>query len=131
MKNALIFTLAITASACDRQETQAPATTDNSAAYAADNTKRNERDRNAETLTPGDQGGSEADRTITQNIRQNVVKADALSMTGKNVKIITVNGVVTLRGPVNTAEEKAVITGIAQGVTGVQRIDNQLEVATN
>lgn len=130
MKNVIILALAVAASGCDRMD-QASAKTENSDAYAADNTKRNERDRNSATLTPGDQGGSEADRTITQNIRQNVVKADALSMTGKNVKIITVNGVVTLRGPVNTAEEKAVIAGIAQGVAGVQRIDNQLEIATN
>lgn len=97
----------------------------------ADNTDKNERDRNGNTLTPGDQGGSETDRTVTQQIRQDLVKNDALSMTGKNVKIITVDGVVTLRGPVKSTDEKSQIATIAKGVGGVKRVDNQLEVATN
>jgi hyperosmotically inducible periplasmic protein len=97
----------------------------------ADNTDKNERDRNTNTLTPGDQGGSEADRTVTQMIRQDIVKNDALSMTGKNVKIITVDGVVTLRGPVKSPGERSQIAAIAQGVGGVKRVDNQLEVASN
>ncbi len=97
----------------------------------ADNTDKNERDRNTNTLTSGDQGGSEADRTVTQQIRQGLVKSDALSTTGKNVKIITVDGVVTLRGPVKSPDERTQIATIAQGVGGVKRVDNQLEVATN
>lgn len=97
----------------------------------ADNTDKNERDRNTNTLTPGDQGGSEADRNVTQQIRQDLVKNEALSMTGKNVKIITVDGVVTLRGPVKSTDEKSQIATIAKGVGGVKRVDNQLEVATN
>jgi osmotically-inducible protein OsmY len=51
-------------------------------------------------------------------------------MTAKNVKIITNEGVVTLRGPVKTSEEKAQIAAIAQRVAGVKRVDNQLELAT-
>lgn len=96
---------------------------------AADNTKKNERDRNAGALTPGDQSESPADIAITQKIRQDVVKADGLSMTAKNVKIITINGVVTLRGPVNTDKEKTDIAAIAQRAAGVSRVDNQLEIA--
>jgi osmotically-inducible protein OsmY len=97
---------------------------------AADNTGKNERDRKAEALTPMDQGENEADRTITQQIRSSVVKADDVSMNGKNVKIITVDGVVTLRGPVETAREKKDIAAIAKRVDGVKRIDNQLEIAS-
>jgi len=97
----------------------------------ADNSEKNERDRSAAALTPGDQGSTESDRTITQRIRQGVVKDDALSVTGKNVKIITVDGVVTLRGPVKTSDEKSSIVAIARGVQGVKRVDNQLEVAVN
>jgi osmotically-inducible protein OsmY len=82
-------------------------------------------------LTPEDQGGSEADRGVTQRVRQGVVKDDALSMTAKNVKIITREGVVTLRGPVKTAAEKAQIGAIAAKTDGVKRVDNQLEVAAN
>jgi len=94
---------------------------------APDNTAINKRD--ADRLTPGDQGESEADRTITQQIRQEVVKNDALSMTAKNVKIITVEGIVTLRGPVASDQEKTQIAEIAQRVAGVKHLDNQLEVA--
>lgn len=97
----------------------------------ADNTKKNERDRNADTLTPMDQGGSESDRTITQRIRQGVMKDDTLSMSAKNVKIITVDGVVTLRGPVKSEQEKAAIAAMAQKTDNVKRVDNQLEIAAN
>ena len=103
---------------------QAPAT-------AADDTDLNERDRSAAALTSGDQGGSEADRTVTQRVRQGVVDSDAISTASKNVKIITRDGVVTLRGPVKTPAEKAAILSIAQGVKGVKRVDNQLEALGN
>lgn len=96
---------------------------------AADNTERNQRDKSGTTLTATDQSESEADRTITQQIRKEVVAADAISTDGKNVKIITVDGVVTLRGPVKTAEERTEIAGFAQKVDGVKRVDNQLEIA--
>lgn len=102
---------------------------DDTSAVPADNTKKNERDRDPAALTPGDQGESEADRTITQNIRRAVVGKDGLSLTAKNVKIITRDGITTLRGPVKSEQEKAEIGALAQGVEGVKRVDNQLEVA--
>jgi len=94
----------------------------------ADNTDRNDRDRGGDTLTPLDQGKSEADRTITQQIRKAVVDNDSLSTNAHNVKIITVDGTVTLRGPVKTAEEKAMVEAVAQKTSGVKTVDNQLEV---
>jgi hyperosmotically inducible protein len=156
MKHVIIVSLVLAAAGCDRSAAKESANHDNPGAAnpaaanapantpaadihaatpavntAADNTKKNERDRDPSTLTPGDQGGSEADRTITQKVRQGVVKDDALSITGKNVKIITVDGVVTLRGPVKSDKEKSVIAGIAKGVDGVKHVDNQLEIAAN
>jgi osmotically-inducible protein OsmY len=104
---------------------------DKPAAADADNTKRNARDADGHTLTPMDQGESEADRTITQNIRKAVVDHDQLSTNAKNVKIITQDGVVTLRGPVKSAEEKATIASVAQKTGGVKRVDNQLEIERN
>ena len=101
------------------------------AAADADNTKRNARDADGHTLTPLDQGGSEADRTITQQIRKEVVASDRLSTNAKNVKIITQDGVVTLRGPVKSPEEKAAIASVATKTSGVKRVDNQLEVERN
>ena len=55
---------------------------------------------------------------------------DSLSMTAKNVKIITQNGVVTLRGPVKNAAEKAKIAQLAESAAGQAKIENQLEVKT-
>jgi osmotically-inducible protein OsmY len=118
----LFFGLLLAATGCDK----------GSAATApADNTKTNERDRNTAALTPGDQGENDIDRTITQKIRQGVMKDDALSMTAKNIKIITANSVVTLRGPVKSDKEQSDILSIARGTDGVKRVDNQLEIAAN
>jgi osmotically-inducible protein OsmY len=95
---------------------------------APDNTGRNVRDRGGATLTPGDQSESEADRTVTQQIRRAVVADDSLSTIAKNVKIITTDGVVTLRGPVQSPHEKAAIEAKARQFAGINQVDNQLEV---
>jgi len=99
------------------------------AAVAADNSGRNERDRNDATKTAGDQAENEADRTISQNIRQAIGKDDTVSTNGKNAKIITVDGTVTLRGPVKSEKEKTNIGAKAQQIAGVKSVDNQLEIA--
>jgi len=101
---------------------------DKAATADADNTGKNVRDRSDATLTPGDQGNSETDREITRNIRRALTKSDELSTTAKNIKIITVNGKVTLRGPVATEQEQQAIVAAAQTVAGVSGLENQLEV---
>jgi osmotically-inducible protein OsmY len=111
----------------DRNRPAAAADTD----ADADNTARNARDADGGTLTPMDQGESEADRTITQQIRRAVVDHEELSTNAKNVKIITQNGVVTLRGPVKSQEEKNAIAAVAQRTGGVKQVDNQLEIEAN
>lgn len=98
------------------------------AAVEPDNTKKNAGDDRPNAVTAQDQGGSEQDREITQQVRQLVVKDDSLSMAAKNVKIVTIEGVVTLRGPVKSAEEKTTLASFAKNVAGVKRVDNELEV---
>jgi osmotically-inducible protein OsmY len=98
--------------------------------YPADNTGKNARDANGDTMTTGDQSESKSDLAISQAIRQQIVADKSLSMNAHNVKIITSGGVVTLRGPVNTAEEKAKISATAQHVAGVKHVQNQLEIAS-
>ena len=88
-----------------------------------DNTAKNERDRSGETQTSGDQSNSSADLKITQAIRQALMKDGELSTTAKNIKVITANGQVTLRGPVKTAQEKAKIDQIAKSAAGGAQID--------
>ena len=95
----------------------------------ADNTGRNERDRSGATKTPGDQSENETDRTVSQKIRQSIVADDSISTNGKNVKIITSDGVVTLRGPVKSTAERANIADKARRTAGVKKVDNQLEIA--
>lgn len=56
------------------------------------------------------------------------MKDDSLTMTAKNVKIITADGKVTLHGPVNSAEEKMKIEKLAKTVAGDAKVDNQLEI---
>jgi hyperosmotically inducible periplasmic protein len=94
----------------------------------ADNTALNKRDRSGETLTPGDQANTDADRELARNARRAIVKNDQLSTTAKNIKIIVADGKVTLRGPVKTDAEKTQIASIVQGVSGASTVDNQLEV---
>jgi len=118
----------LAAAACNRTDS-AVSTQTNPASdeVAADNTKRNQQ----QDTTSGDQAENAEDRTITQRIRQGVVADDDISVTGKNVKIITVDGVVTLRGPVKSVQEKTSIAKVAKQVDGVKRVENQLEVASN
>jgi hyperosmotically inducible protein len=93
----------------------------------ADNTGLNERDR-AGTLTPFDQGNSEAETRITAAIRDGLMGDPAFSVTAKNVKVITVGQKVTLRGPALNDGEKAAIGALAQRTAGVNEVDNLLDV---
>lgn len=114
----------------DRSMTHTDGTV-NSSDYAnkpADNTARNKKDRSGDTLTPPDQGSSDSDRQVTQQVRQALNKDDSFSTYAKNVKIITQGGTVTLRGVVKTQAEKDMVESKAKQVAGVTRVDNQLEV---
>jgi hyperosmotically inducible periplasmic protein len=94
----------------------------------ADNTRINVRDRQDQTLTPLNQGNSKADVATTAQIRKEILATKNMSVNAQNVKIITINGQVTLRGPVNTAEEKRLIREIADRSAHTGDVDNQLEV---
>ena len=93
-----------------------------------DNTRINVRDRQDQTLTPLDQGNNKADVATTAQIRKEIIAGKTMSVNAQNVKIITIDGQVTLRGPVNTAEEKRLIGEIADRSTHTGDVDNQLEV---
>ena len=95
---------------------------------AVDNTARNARDKSGETQTSGDQSNTPEDIKTTAAIRRAIVADKSLTMTATNVKIITADGKVTLRGPVKTAAEKAKIAELATKEAGTSTIDNQLEV---
>src|SRR5712691_11046760 len=96
---------------------------------AADNTAENQRDRNHQTLTPIDQSNKPEDLAILRSIRRAIVKDNRLSTEAKNIKIITIDGAVTLRGPVKTEREKAEILAKAERIAGNGHVRDELEVA--
>jgi hyperosmotically inducible protein len=110
---------------------QSEATGNTNIASEADNTAVNVRDRNNNTVTPLDQGNSQPDLNTTAQIRKEIIADKSLSVDAQNVKIITANGRVVLRGPVNNAGEKRHICDIAKNVAGTQNVDDQLEVTTS
>jgi osmotically-inducible protein OsmY len=65
---------------------------------------------------------------LTRKIRKAVVDDSSLSVLAHNIKIISANGNVTLRGTVKTQSEKAAIANKAQTIAGADKVDNQLEV---
>lgn len=72
-------------------------------------------------------GKSEEDIDLSQRIRSGITSVDAMSEQARNVRVISQDGVVTLRGPVESEQEKATIETLARNA-GATRIDNQLEI---
>jgi osmotically-inducible protein OsmY len=95
----------------------------------ADNTGVNKRDRDTNAKTPINQDEDQADVDRTAAIRKRVLEIKDLSVDGRNVKIITQKGKVTLRGPVDSEAERDQIEAIAKELTGPENVDCQLEVA--
>jgi hypothetical protein len=91
-----------------------------------DNTKQNKDQTNP---TADQQKMNPADRTITQKIRKAIHEDTTLSTYAHNVKIITQDGKVTLRGPVRSEEEKSNIEAKAVAVAGPGNVTNQIEIA--
>ena len=99
-----------------------------SPAAAPDNSAVNLRDREPGAMTAGQQSNAKSDLELTSEIRRAVVKDHSLSMLAHNVKIVSANGSVTLRGPVKSEEEKTAIASKAQAIAGAGKVDDQLEV---
>jgi hyperosmotically inducible periplasmic protein len=95
---------------------------------AADNSAQNERDAAGNKVTPLDQSHAESDVEMTRSIRKMLVDDDTLGTNAQNVKVITVNGKVTLRGPVATADEQARVVAIANKAAGADRVVSELQV---
>ena len=96
---------------------------------AADNSAQNASDSGGASMTPMDQSNKPEDVDLTRRVRQAVESDNNLSMDAKNVKIITVDGVVWLRGPVKSVQEKAEIARAAHDVAGAGKVHDEIEVA--
>lgn len=95
---------------------------------AADNTKVNQRDQSASEPTADQQKNNRSDRDITQQIRRSIMKDKSLSTYAHNIKVITQNGQVTLKGPVRSDEEKKALESKAAEVVGADKVTDELEV---
>ena len=116
----LLFTAGVLASAQEPTSQQAPP--------AADNTKVNERDRSQNEPTADQQKANRSDQDITQQIRQSIMKDKSLSTYAHNVKVITQNGQVTLKGPVRSEDEKNTVEAKAVEVAGENKVTSQLDI---
>jgi osmotically-inducible protein OsmY len=91
---------------------------------APDNSGNNK----GQQVTAEQQSGQTSDRDLTAKIRRSVVDDKSLSTYAHNVKIITTNGAVTLKGPVQSEQEKQQIAEKAAAIVGPNKVDNQLTV---
>jgi hyperosmotically inducible protein len=95
-----------------------------------DNTAENKRDQNPDEATADQQKMNVADRDITARIRRSIMADKSLSTYAHNVKIISQDGIVTLKGPVRSDDEVQSIVSKATDVTGnADKIINQMSVA--
>jgi len=117
----LLFAVALTI-------VSAAAWAQDSAAPAADNTKVNQRDKNKAEPTADQQKENQPDRELARQIRRSIVQDKSLSSYAHNVKIIAQNGVVTLKGPVRSDEEKTAVEAKASEIAGADKVTSQLEV---
>ena len=102
--------------------------TSQQASPAADNTKVNERDRSQNEPTADQQKENRSDRDITQQIRQSIMKDKSLSTYAHNVKVVTQDGQVTLKGPVRSEDEKKAIEAKAAEVAGDGKVTSELNI---
>ncbi len=98
-------------------------------AAAADNTKVNQRDRDQSSEPTADQqANNRSDRDITQQIRKAIMQDKSLSTYAHNIKVITQNGQVTLKGPVRSDDEKRAIEAKANEIAGANKVTSELDI---
>lgn len=98
-------------------------------AQSPDNTKANQADRSPDAVTADQQKNNTSDRDLTRNIRRSIMADKSLSSYAHNVKIISQNGAVTLKGPVKSEEEKRAVVAKAVEVTGsADRVTDEISV---
>jgi len=102
-----------------------------SAQLPADNTAINQRDQNANEATADRQKENRSERDITQRIRKGIMLDKSLSTYAHNVKIVTQNGQVTLKGPVRSEDEKRAVEAKAAEVVGENKVTSQLDIKPN
>ena len=122
-RTAVLVAVLFASSAWAQDSAQAPVKSQD-----VQNTRMNARDRVAETTKPTDQSNDKADIHLAAAVRRAIENDKSLSTSAHNVKLVANGGVVTLRGPVASDEEKQKVAQIAGAVDGVKSVDNNLDV---
>lgn len=100
------------------------------AATEPDNTAVNKRDQKDQEVTAEKHGTSKKDIQISSQLRQAIMNDKELSLYAQNIKIITVNSEVTLKGPVKSAKEQELLVNKAKSISGVSHVIDKTEVVT-
>jgi hyperosmotically inducible protein len=94
-----------------------------------DNTKVNKRDRDPNEATADRQKMNPEDRALTRKIRRAIMADKSLSSYGHNVKIVSQNGTVTLKGPVHSDDEvKSIMAKATDAAGSPDKVVNQMSV---
>jgi hyperosmotically inducible periplasmic protein len=94
-----------------------------------DNSSVNQQDRQSGATTADSQKDNRNDRTLTQQVRKALVKDKSLSSYAHNVKVVSQNGVVTLKGPVRSEDEKRTVEAKAAEIAGRDNVKSEISVA--
>jgi hyperosmotically inducible periplasmic protein len=100
----------------------------NAGQVPADNTRVNKRDRNQTESTADQQQENASDRELVRQIRRALVRDKSLSSEAHNVKVIAQNGTVTLKGPVESEQEKLAVEAKARQIAGVDKVTSEIQV---
>jgi osmotically-inducible protein OsmY len=121
----ILVAVALLALSCRRSPTVSTTETTGATVPAADNAKLDQKDKSG---APPPNWEDRFDVETTQRIRNALLNNGSLSPEGQNVRVETLDGVITLRGPVRNLTERHAIEEIARQQAGVNRIDNEMDV---
>lgn len=121
----LLLCASLAAASLGCQNTTAPEQTDR------DNTAVNKRDADGSTKTPFDQSNEDVQIDLVAKLRSQILEIEDLSTDGRNIKIVTEGGQVTLRGPVASQAEHDAILSVVKSNAGGTKIVDQLEIDAN
>ncbi len=97
---------------------------------SADNSRVNERDRSSYERTADQQGNAPKDVAVVREIRRRIMRDKSMSTYAQNIKIMSMNGLVTLKGPLKSQAEMKKILADARNVAGTANIIDELEVVS-
>lgn len=93
-----------------------------------DNTTNNKGDNNKGSVTADQQKMNPADRDLAKKIRRSITSDSSLSTYAHNVKVIVRDGMVTLKGPVKSEDEKNTVGSKASDIAGADKVQNELTI---